>query len=164
MVREVKEKVLQEIEEDEERKKRQKNLVIYNLAESKSKDGHERMKEDESACLSLFRDEVRKEAEIEQVIRLGKREERQGPQGEREGRPRPLLVKLTDAKKKWDILKHAKNLKHTTQDRYRKVIIAPDLTRKQQEKDRELRAELKRLREAGEEGWYISRGELKRNF
>ena len=110
-----------------------------------------------SKCHQIFREGVRDgEYEIEKVIRLGKINT--------ENKPRPLLVKLKNKIDKYRLLGKAKNLKYC-RDELKKVIVAPDLTLKEREHDRKLRNELKQKREAGENNWFIHRGELKqRNF
>ena len=73
------------------------------------------------------------------------------------------MVELENVGKKWEIVKNAKNLKNATRaNNMNKVIVVPDLTWKQREKDRELRDQLKEKRDNGERGWYINRGQLKR--
>ena len=57
-------------------------------------------------------------------------------------------------------MRKAKNLKNTGNEAMKQAIIVPDLTKKEREKDKELRQELKEKREAGEEGWYIRKGQL----
>jgi hypothetical protein len=59
-----------------------------------------------------------------------------------------IIFKGLDSRK--EILARAKNLKEI--DTYSKVFITPDLTRKQQERDKELRSQLRRIRDEGEMG------------
>lgn len=47
--------------------------------------------------------------------------------------PRPLLVNMRDAKEKFEMLKNARNIKRAKEERVRRVIIAPDLTKKERE-------------------------------
>ena len=44
-----------------------------------------------------------------------------------------------------------------------KVVVVPDLTWKQREKNNQLRNQLQEKRDNKEQGWYISRGELRRD-
>jgi hypothetical protein len=79
-----------------------------------------------------------------------------------EGKPRPVKVMLktaVDGKK--EILSRAKQLKDY--EEYKRIFISPDLTRKQQEKDKELRQNLKRIRESGESEAKIKFGKIVKN-
>ena len=69
-----------------EREQNKKNLVVYNLPESKTEDARERYREDEKAYRKIFDEGLGMElVELEQLIRLGKREK---------NKVRPVLVKL----------------------------------------------------------------------
>ena len=57
-----------------------------------------------------------------------------------------------------DILNSAKKLRNT--EKWADTYISPDMTRKQREDAKELRQELRRRREAGEENLMIMRGRL----
>ena len=97
--------------------------------------------------------------DIQEVVRLGKHRNAQ------QVKPRPLLVKFKNSWVKWQVLKNAKNLKRADVEEFKNIFIVPDLTREQREWDKKLREELKNKKDAGEEGWYIKRGELcKRHF
>lgn len=43
---------------------------------------------------------------------------------------------------------------------YRQITIVTDLTKQQREEEKNLKEELKRKRDMGEEGWHIKCGEL----
>ena len=79
--------------------------MIYGINESKSNIPRERNDEDEGFCRRLSREAVQVEdVLIGQVVRLG-RQQNEG------NRPRPLLVKLVNGGKKWNILRNARKLK-----------------------------------------------------
>ena len=147
------------MKEDEDKKERRNNLVIYGIKESTNSIPRARTEEDQSFCRRLFQEVVQvDDISMGQVVRLG----RQQSEG---NRPRPLLVKLVDGGEKWNILKNARKLKNTEVEEFKKVIITPDMTEKERKQDKELRDELWEKRRAGEEGWYIYKGQLKRrNF
>ena len=75
-----------------------------------------------------------------------------------ESKPRPLriVVKSLDGKK--EILSRAKDLKNA--ENFKRMFISPDLTRKQQKVDKELRTELKKFREQGESTAKIKYGKI----
>ena len=143
--------------EQEEKKMRENNLVLYNAEESTKSEPQDRESEDEAFCRKLINDGVKmNDFSITRVIRLGR------PRDDR--KPRPLLVKLENSKQKWNILRNAKNLRNCSEI-MRKVIITPDKTIKERETDKLLRDELKKKREKGENNWFIKNGQLvKRNF
>ena len=64
-----------------------------------------------------------------------------------QGHPQKLVVELSSAQLRQDILRNSPKLRNSGQA---PIYISPDLTRKQQEQDRLLRAELKRRRADGE--------------
>ena len=107
--------------------------MIYGINESKSNIPRERNDEDEGFCRRLFREAVQVEdVLIGQVVRLG-RQQNEG------NRPRPLLVKLVNGGKKWNILRNARKLKDTEVEEFKKVIITPDMTEKERKQDKERR-------------------------
>ena len=58
-----------------------------------------------------------------------------------------MRVRVRTFEARNEILKHARNLKDYSE--FRKIYIAPDLTRKQQLVDKDLRVNLKKFREDG---------------
>jgi hypothetical protein len=78
-----------------------------------------------------------------------------------EGRVRPLRVMLKRLEGKKEILARAKLLKEV--EKFKKMFISADLTRKQQEKDKELRRQLKLIRETGVMGARIKNGKVIKN-
>ena len=157
IVEDVKDELLKAMKEEEERKQRATNLVLYNVSESEKQTGQEKEQDDLEFCESIIKDGVGMEIplDIQEVVRLGKHTNAQ-----QLVKPRPILVKFKDSRVKWQILKNAKNLKRTDIEEFKNVFIAPDLTREQREWDKKLREELKSRKDAGEEGWYIKRGVL----
>lgn len=101
------------------------------------------------------------EVGIEAAIKIGKRNSNENNE-DSIPKPRPLLVKLRSSIEKFEILKRAKNLKDAQSERLKK--IAPDMTKKERKKDKELREKLREKQDQGENYWYIRRGQLRRNF
>ena len=162
IIKNVTEKVFEVVREEEEKKKKINNLVLYGVQESAKEQSHEREEDDKEKCNVIFTHGVGMHGiAIEKTVRLGRRYA--GEESQRQ-RPRPMLVKLRNKEDKFGILKNAKALARANEE-MRKIVITPDRTKKEQEKDRELRNELRIKRESGETGWYIQGGQLKRaNF
>ena len=89
---------------------------------------------------------------VSSIYRIGKLDE---------SKPRPLrnVVKSLDEKK--EILSRAMDLKNV--ENFKRMFISPDLTRKQQKVDKELRTELKKFREQGESTAKIKYGKIVKN-
>ena len=147
------------IKENEEKKKRENNLILFSVPESNKDNGKERQVEDEKICDNIFKGELHYENyEIKNVMRLGKAVQNQS-------RPRPILVKLANVYEKGEIIKRAKNLKNATNNVYKKVMISLDLNKEEREAEKKLRNELKEKRDRGEVGWFIKNRKLvKKNF
>ena len=73
-------------------------------------------------------------------------------------RPRLLRVKMKSVQAKKEILRNAPKVNKDVKDPKDKIFINPDYTPAEREKQKELRAELKRLRDSGQLDWKI-RGE-----
>ena len=137
--------------EQMEKVQRKKNVVVYNLPESEEEQARDRYKEDEIACRKIFEVMEMENIEQKQLIRLGKREEY---------KIRPVLVKLKDEEAAKEVLVRAKRLRFSEQ--YAGVFISKDLSRAEREREKNLRKELKELREnETEEEWYkIKNGKI----
>jgi len=146
------------LKERDERKDRQSNLIVYNSPESRSMNNQEREKDDLALVERLLRDGVKENKfNIIKVIRLGRRRE--------DDSSRPLMVKFDNSADKWNILKKTRNLKNCTDPVLKLIGIAPDLTPKERQLDKNLREELKLKRQSGDDSWYIKGGKLvKKNF
>jgi len=71
---------------------------------------------------------------------------------------RPIRIKLNDVEDKRRVLNRARNLKKVAG--FEKVYIVPDLMKVQQEEDKKMRDEVKRLREEGDSTARISKGAI----
>lgn len=77
------------------------------------------------------------------------------------GKLRPLRVKVKSFEARNEILKRAKNLKENQS--FEKIYITPDLTRKQQVVDKELRDKLRKYKEDGIQNVRIRGGKIVKN-
>jgi hypothetical protein len=148
-----------DVEEQMEIEKRRGNLVFHGVKETIVKldsivEGDLIKSPDQEMIEELLRVGLRLDAtrHIEEVQRIGRYQE---------GKIRPLRVKIKTFEARNEILKRARDLKGLEQ--FKKVFIAPDLTRKQQEVDKELRDKVKQFREEGHSNVKIKQGKVIKN-
>jgi hypothetical protein len=89
---------------------------------------------------------------IEEVQRIGRYQD---------GKTRPLRVKVKTFEARNEVLKRARDLKAT--EEFKHVFIAPDLTRKQQLVDKDLREKLKQFKQEGHSNVKIKQGKVIKN-
>ncbi|KAK3889837.1 hypothetical protein Pcinc_006163 [Petrolisthes cinctipes] len=109
--------------------------------EARGESNAEKMNHEKATCTDLIANELglaEVEMEIERVTRMGKSRE-ENPE---RANPRPLIVQVRTVRDKWEIVKKAKNLRNTENNRYQQAIIVPDLTKKQREEEKVLREQL----------------------
>lgn len=117
--------------------RRKLNLVVHNLPES---DGANQMEADAGKFVSIVKEELKLIVKTTKAFRVGK------PSGEK---PRLLIVTLENMETKLEVLKMASQLRRSTE--WSNIYITKDLTWKEREVQRKLRAELARRRENGED-------------
>lgn len=131
----------EDIVEEIEINKRKMNLVVMGISEDSNMGGK---------VAEIFASLVENTKEL--IVKC----ERIGIQkGEK---PRPTRVVLNDINVRNKILKCASTLAKT--ETYKQIFIVPDLTLKQQAKDKELRDKVKELRNSGHQEVRIKRGEV----
>ena len=142
-------KILKEdMEESQEIERRKVNLVFHGVKElhrAKPEDDgkeHDREMIEEILRVGLKLDPSR---HIEEVYRIGRYD---GVKIE-EGKTRPVRIKVKTIEGRTELLKRARELKTSG---FSRVFIAPDLTRKQQVIDKELREKLKELKSKVDDG------------
>ena len=123
-----------------ERDKRKFNVVLMGVPEVSDEEDLNVARK----MLDVIVEEIKVDFEV--IGRIGRKGERQ----------RPLRIKLKDMEDRRRVLARAKNLKKA--DGMQGYYIVPDLTKIQQEDDKKLRNEVRRLREAGNTFARISRG------
>ena len=140
--------IVELMREGEDKKRRESNLVLYNITETQEDATHVN-----DLCKKIFDWIIPNENPGFEIIRrLGK--------STNSIRPRPILIKMENRHEKLKILKVAKKLRNATSHNLKNVVIAPDLTPREQEIDRELRRQLKEKKEYGQGDWCIYRGKL----
>ena len=153
----------EDVEESLEIEKRKGNLIFHGVKEitrvQSDDDGneHDRQMIEEILRVGLKMDPSR---HISEVSRIGRYDEEKI----KDGKITSIRVKVSTAESKAEILKRAKDLKNSG---FKNVYIAPDLTRKQQLVDKELREKLKQFRgEANEDekrSFRIKSGKIVKN-
>lgn len=123
------------ISEMEERKNKAKNVMIFNVMESTSSDIEEKQKHDKIIVEDLVKPILDKPQEyIKKVIRIGKLGDK----------PRPIKVILQDSDTALKILKNKNRVNLAL------IKISSDMTIHQRNYLKELRSELERRKNAGE--------------
>ena len=147
----IRKELVQTMTENEEKERRKKNVIIFNLKESVLPDINARFEEDFDKCLDIFKNEIGIEQfKIVKLTRLS------GPNDNNHGRP--TVVQLQTEGQKWAIISKAKNLKNST--KYGAIYVVRDMTYNERVLDKKLREELKNKRENGETNWKIKNGQL----
>ena len=147
--RKLQENIVNIMRNEEDRKRRANNIVVFGLDEPTVVGKAEKEEEELKGLNEVLSEGLRVNVGVAQITRLG--EPRQ------DGKERPLLVRLNSPKEKWEIVKRAKQLNG---GRFRKVIVVPDKNREEREHDKYLAEQLRVKRSRGETGWKIRRGEL----
>jgi hypothetical protein len=127
--------IRKDVEESLELEKRKNSFIVHGMKEDDDDD------RDWQKVKELLNDGLRMEADrhIEEVRRVGKTVK---------DKTRPLRVKIGTIEGKNEILRRANSLKEHA--KYERVHISPDLTRKQQVIDKELRQKVKQYRQEAE--------------
>ena len=126
--------------EEKEISKRHLNLIIHNLDESSDPDGQTRKKHDMDHATSLVKDYLNVPVKVTNGVRLGKKGEKQ----------RLLKISLSSNKEKAQVLCNCTKLHNSSHPEHiRKIYITPDLTPKQQQRNKALRARLAEMNKNG---------------
>ncbi|VDI14274.1 Hypothetical predicted protein [Mytilus galloprovincialis] len=127
------------IEEMNERKAREKNLIIFGITENQSEVKQERIDHDTEKINELFYDAKNnlEEGNIMKTKRLGKYDSKKDS--------RPLLVNLKSIDSKLTLFKNMHYIRGMP--KYEKVNVSNDLTQSEREQEKVLWAEAKKLQE-----------------
>ena len=136
-------KVLNDQEEEKiliEKKK--DNLIIYGMPESNHEDKKSEMLEDFRRLKKTYEEkaELQKE-DIKHITRIGIKGN---------GKIRPIQITLSSQEKRKELLTNNMNLKLLEEHVSTNIYVSPDRTRNQRDADKELRTELKRRKNLGE--------------
>ncbi len=139
------------IKEMKDQEDRKRNVIFFNLPESKATDMNDRSKHDKEEVkeITKFCNATIKKDEMIRAKRLGKKN---GDQ------PRPLLIEVISEEKKKAFFKNLSKLQ-SAPDKYKSVSVQNDLTQKQREQEKILREEAKKKeQEASGEAKFKVRG------
>jgi len=139
------------VEEYLDRERRKTNLIVYNLQEPNNvQTTSERSEVDKNNLTQLFHSELRiEDVEITKCIRLGKTIQ---------NKARPVLITIPNSNKRSSILRSASSLRKS--EHHKDTFISPDMTPREREAAKELRAELRRRKSHGEVNIIIRRGKI----
>lgn len=97
-------------------------MITYGAVESGSKDPVEQKRHDETLNKEILCEGVAVHA-VQVEVRLGMATEGRGGQ-------RPMLVRMRNAKERFEVLKNARNIRRAREERVRRGMIAPEMTKK----------------------------------
>ena len=119
---------------------RKNNVVLFGVPECDYENSEEKATMDLNKIKIVFKHTGVRDTKIKAAFRLGKSS----------GKARPLKVILGDQEDRNDLITQSRNLRRFDDEWYGSVFIRPDLTRRQQEFQKTLRAELEMRRKNGE--------------
>ncbi|KAK3892244.1 hypothetical protein Pcinc_003865 [Petrolisthes cinctipes] len=109
--------------------------------------------EDRERCEEIFQGKLGvKDAKIQRIFRIGRITT---------GKVRPVIMEMNEVGIKWELVKRSKKLKNDDDKVTQKIIIAPDLTKREREENDRLREELRHKRQNGGQ-WNIRKGKVVR--
>ena len=137
------------LDEIQDKEKRKLNVVVHNLKESDGDTHTDRTKSDETKFVEMVKDGMKLIVKPARSFRVGKKSDT---------KPRLMIVTLLNNADKVELLRSAASLRDSP--KWSRVYITPDLTWQEREKGRQLRDELARRKESGEQHIWIRRGRI----
>ena len=130
--------------------------MVYGVPESQSKDRDNRKTHDKVHFQTICQEGLDMDVDVSDTVRLGEK---------KEGRNRPLCVKLSDEAEMRRVLRQAKNLARAEDELLKEIFIRKDMTPMERKEDYELRKRLKTIREESSQNgdgirWIIRRGDI----
>lgn len=141
--------IRKELAERDDIELRKMNLIITGMREPEVTENNgdlEIMQKDEDCFKSMIHQELSINITEIKVVRLGRKTR---------DKPRMMKIALTNPKERKDLLTKAKMLREATNEAARNVYIRPDLTIKQRDEAKNLRSQLKELRERNPSKRYV---------
>lgn len=145
------------LDEEKERSKRRLNVILHNIEESSEDNGQARMEQDKNTAMSVFDKYMGVKPGIVKAYRIGKKRD-PGPNV----RPRLLKLILSSDHDKALLLRNCTKLRNEDNpEDIRRVYVTPDLTPREQQKNKALRAQLAEKNKEGKSYW-IKNGKIVR--
>ena len=153
-------KVKESIHELKQRDDKAKNIVVSNMPERPSSSDTEDEEEGDTDpgedTKKLVNELIKEGMGLKDVkVIKAKRIPEKRTEG---GKPRIIVAELREKEQKFTVLKSSKKLRDTQNPMWKNVYVNPDMTKQQRHKDFQLRQELKRRREEGENDLIIRNG------
>jgi len=133
-----------------DKESRRNNIILYKVPESDKSRAEDRNKDDVAFSLQLFNNSMQlgiSDEDLIQVFRLGRRDD---------DVPRPLMIHLASYTCKNLIMESLYKLKHADM-KFKRIIVAHDMTRTERDECKKLVAEAKSLSEQDNSGEYLYR-------
>ncbi|KAK3887870.1 hypothetical protein Pcinc_008020 [Petrolisthes cinctipes] len=144
---------MENLEEEREREKKRNNIIMFNVPESRKTEISEITYEDRERCEEIFQGKLGvKDVKIQRIFRIGRITT---------GKVRPVIMEMNEVGIKWELVKRSKKLKNDDDQVTQKIIIAPDLTKREREENDRLREESRHKRQNGGQ-WIIRKGKVVR--
>ena len=138
------------LHDEKEKEKRCMNLIIHNLPESDATSGNDRKQHDISKVTEVFNKHLGLSTKITNAYRLGKKGDN----------VRLLKVSVGSKQERANVLSKCTQLRKIPSPSYLKnVFVTPDLTKKEQEANRALRAKLADMNKSGKK-FKIKNGQI----
>lgn len=156
---EIEESVNRKVVELRDSTMREKNLIIHGIEESIAEDAATRKAADTSVVKDLFGLVESDVTKISNVVRLGKRNKEEVKN--KDSKPRPVKVALTEADEKHRIMKNLSRIRETPMDSpFRKMSVTHDMSKSEREMNRQKVLEAKAMNEQDKSGKikYIVKG------
>ena len=146
--------------EQEEIYRRKNCVIIHGLAEAMTTDKQEAKKHDVDLITDLLHELRCDDLSVGTIIRLGEDPSKRPRQEGEEAKPRPVKMVMASESQKDKLLFQAKNLRTTTQLRFKGIFIHQDLTPLQRQMRHKLVLELKERQEKGEKNLILVNGKI----
>ena len=139
------------VDEYRDMERRKWNLIVFNVPEPQCIEFSERKAKDREMFDALVEDIGAGPVDVIDVVRLGAKSS---------NKLRPLRVQFNNLGHRKSVLANAKKLRDSSSDVFKGIYINPDLSVKDRQEQRKLRAELNRRKENGETNIFIRRGRI----
>jgi len=135
--------------EEKDKDKRKLNVILHNVEEPTAEDGLARKKTDMDVAAKIFKKNLGVSVKVNNAVRLGKK-----------NKPRLLKISVDSQQSKAAILRNCTKLRGKEVPQYlAKVFITPDMTPKERESNKALRAKLSELNKDGK-NYQIKNGRI----